>query len=161
MASSVLWFSSRGLGNCFRRMRGQQSIQSQQMSLLLHCLSAPPPHGLKIPPAGSSVTGHNLPLREEGVFPMFALILACYVAVQRAGSPLRFWTHSVWSRERLVDWRRGRLGNIITCAQGEVVWWRTVTLTQWNKHLLGAKYFRTLLPSVLEVCLNLIQILHK
>lgn len=121
IASYVLWFSSRGLGNCFRRMRGQQSIQSQQMSLLLYCLSAPPPHGLKIPPAGSSVTGHNLPLREEGVFPMLALIHAYYVGVQRAGSPLRFWTHSVWSQERLEYWR-GRLGNIITCAQGEVVW---------------------------------------
>lgn len=61
----VLWFSGRELSESFRRMRRQPSVQSYQMSPT-HTTS---PGGENILPL-SSVTGYNLALRVEGVFPI-------------------------------------------------------------------------------------------
>lgn len=88
-ALSVLRFSSRGLGNCFRSRRGQQSIRSQQTSLLLHCPPTPPLLEAKTPHSWALCNWTQLSSeREGGVFspcPDSCLVCRCPESWQPPG----------------------------------------------------------------------------
>ena len=119
--------------------------------------------------AEPAVTGHNIPLREERVFPILAD--SCLVCrFPESWEPPAFvdtslvnpgTTQTLEDRDRLHVCP-GRSG-VVNTEQSLCHKWsfNLGGCSTWNEHPSWAKYFHTLFPSVLEVCFNWILPIRK